>query len=396
MGSVEPLLAASILVALAYLAAAVIVVVTMAVRTAGPGEERLDDRHDLLASRFTLPVSLVVPVTTTAEWRAVPSTIEALVRLNYPSFEMIVVADEVAPDEWAALQQTWHLEAREIFFRRSLATAPIRMMYRSARDSRLILVRKEAGPVADALNCGVNLARFRHVAGIEPGLVFDANALLNAMSAPLREPATVVAATSHVEVRGGIFQALRSIRSFMASRLIWRHLRSALGSSDDAVVVWRRDALERVGGFSSDAIDPVLDMMVRLQTSAPTADGAERVVRTAEVFGHRPPRTLEAHIRHVVRRRRAVRQAVASLPAAHGARSIWWYLFMSEAVHPLVQAWVLLATALAAVAEWLPWLDVAFVGVLLVAGNAIVSTAALLVRGAMPRARAAQPAEGAA
>ena len=43
---------------------------------------------------------------------------------------------------WERLKSEWKLEAREFFYRAALPTAAVRMIYRSARDLRLIVVDK--------------------------------------------------------------------------------------------------------------------------------------------------------------------------------------------------------------------------------------------------------------
>jgi len=293
---------------------------------------------------------------------------------------VIVITEGLSKRVWESLKDEWRLEAREFFYRFSLATSPVRMMYRSARDARLLVVDKTPGTPADALNCGVSLARYRFVSAVEPGLVFDADALLRAMAAPLRDPAGVVGATIHVETTGATIQRLRSIRSLMDSRLVWRHLRGTLGPRD-AVVVWRREAVEHAGGFSAAAADPHLEMMVRLQTATGPGAGGQ-VVRTAEIFGCRRPRPFSEHMRLTRRRQLAALQAVASmLRAGTPARAMLGYFFLSEVLTPCAQAWVLTATVAGAAAGWLSWVDVPLVVLLLAIGHALVSGAALLVRG---------------
>lgn len=376
---VQAVATASLVAALVYLAAFAAIAVLLALRFAARGGAARGDRQSFLASRFSIPVSLVVPVTGGAPWRDAADTIAALVDLNYPAFEVIAVADDLPASAWDAFRQEWGLEAREIFFRLSLDTAPIRMMYRSAHDPRLIVVHKTAGSPADALNCGVNLARFRYVCAVEPGLVFDRDALLRAMTGPIEDPARIVGATSHVEIRGGFVQRLHSIRSLMDSRLVWRHLQAALGPRE-AVVVWRRDAVEHAGGFDN-VWDPHLDLMVRLQT-AMAADAAGQVVRTAEVFGYRRPRTALDHLRHTVRRQQAALRALASWRRVDAStRTMIAYFFASEVVTPCTQAWVIVATTASAAWGWLPWIDVGAAVLLLAAGRASIGAAARLVRG---------------
>ena len=380
MAALEASIVFSIVAALTYLAAMTATLLVLALRAGERRENPADDHSALSASRFTIPVSLIVPMNAGEDGPATAETITALLGLNYPELEVIVVADALPAAFWEPLKDAWSLEAREIFYRRTLATADVRMMYRSARDSRLMVLSKSPGSMADAMNCGVNLARYRYVSTVEPGVVFDADALLRAMTAPLRDPASVVGATSHVEIRDGVFQRLRSIRSLMESHLVWRNLHAALGPRD-AVVVWRRDAVEQSGGFSTAAADPNLEMMVRVQTS--TAPGVRgQVVRTAEIFGHRNPRAIVEHVRSTARRQLAALQAVSSLVAAGpNTRLMLGYFFVSEVLTPCVQAWAMLATVIGAAAGWLPWADVGLAVLLLAVGHGIVTSAALLLRG---------------
>ena len=63
----------------------------------------------------------------------------------------------------ASLRERFDLKACEIFFRRSLHTPPVRGLYRSGADPRLLVVECDAASRGDALNCGVNLAHYRYV-----------------------------------------------------------------------------------------------------------------------------------------------------------------------------------------------------------------------------------------
>jgi hypothetical protein len=268
-----------------------------------------------------------------------------------------------------------------------------------------MIVEKDAASRADVLNCGVNLARYRYVGAVEVGTEFDADALLRAMSAPLRNPATVVAATSHLEtstdgpraIRGaspvamgltGTLQRLESIRSLMDSRVAWHMLQGAFGPQD-AVVVWRRDSIVQLGGFSTAAADQDLDMMVRLQTAdVPAASG--RVVRSPEIFGRIDPRPVSATMRSAARRQLA---AIETLWASRtlktsgdGIKRTIAYFILSELVTPIAEAWVVGATLIGAAVHWFLWRDALLAIVLLSLGHALVTSAALLLRGAAPAA----------
>jgi hypothetical protein len=401
MTPIPSILLASLIASIVYLAAVAGTALVLALRTGGRREMAADDHDVLSESRFTIPVSLIVRL---AAPLRVPleranGTIRALLALNYPELEVIIITEDLAAAEWTTLKAEWRLEARECFYRRSLTTAPVRMMYRSARDARLIVVDKHPGPAADAVNCGVNLARLRYVCGIDPALVFDADALLRAMMAPMRDPSAIVGATSHVETlsnedarangsRGtstmfATLQRLAGLRAIMDSRLFWRQLNTTL-SPRDAVTVWRRDAIVQAGGFSVAAADADLDMMVRLQTSpAPGVSG--RIVRTAGIFGRIDATTVGEALRRTGRRQRAVLDAVWTLGTRPGTSvPALLRVVETELVTPLVQAWLVVATAAGAISGWLSLRHVVLVVLLLSFGRASLSAAALLLRGSLP------------
>jgi hypothetical protein len=374
----------SVALSLAYLAILAAMAVVLALRVGGRREESADDYDTLSASRFTIPVSLIVPLRDDSG--PVAPTLRALLGLSYPEFEVIVVAEGLSVTAWNTLKDDWALEAKEFFYRQSLTTAAVQKIYRSGSDARLMIVDKApTRSLADALNCGVNLARFRYVSAVESGLVFDADALLRAMSAPLRDPASVAAATSHVESSGSVsggqvgdaLQRLASIRALMDSRLVWRTFQASLGTHD-AVAVWRRDGIVLLGGFSLDAADPGLDMMVRLQTATPRVTG--RIARSAEIFGQIGPRSLTSRVRLATRRQAAAWQTLWAFPTLDGRA--FMYFVMSEFVTPLVQAWVLVAVTVGALGGWMPWRDVPLVVILLSFGHAIINGVAVLLRGA--------------
>jgi hypothetical protein len=385
----------SILAALAYLGVIAVAAVGCALKFGGRREEAMDDHDALAASRFTMPVSLIVPL----GGSPASAPIEALLGLNYPEFEVVVVADERHADELGALRAEWDLTAQEFFYRQTLPTRDVHRIYRSSRDARLLIVEKAMAGRADAVNCGVNLARFRYVTVVEAGLRFEPDALLRAMSAPLKDPAHVVAACSHVETRaeaesesavGRINdsrqsrrQRLQSIRSLMESRIAWPASNQAVGP-DRAAVVWRRDALLQAAGFRIDAADPDLDMMVRLQASSVASETGSRVVRTAEILGHAGPRSDRARLAAAAHRQRAVIEALMAF--GRGPRRALAYLAASEVLTPLLQAWVVVGTVIGFVAGWTSWRAVVFSVLLLSLGHALVSAAALLLRGAAPDA----------
>ena len=390
----------SIVAPLACLAVLTAIVLVTSVRYGGRREEPMIDHGALSVSRFTIPVSVIVPAGN--DTSPLETAIDGLLGLNYPEFEVIVVVERDGLLE--DLKSRWGLQAREFFYRRTLKAAPIESIHRSSRDPRLMVIRKSPRGRADAVNCGVNLARFRYITRVDPVVRFDPDALLRAMAAALTDPARTVGASSHIEVRAtsartrrerlaGAFEHFGSLRSLMNSRLAWRRLDLGLGPGD-GVVVWRRDAVVQAGGFSATAADIDLELMVRLQLSGSGGDAA-RVVRTPEIFGWIDFRSLSQAVVRTKRRCLSSWQATLALSQAlmirgRGAAGTGAarYFVMTELVAPFVQFWIVLAASAGGIAGLFTWRDVVLCLLLLSFGNALVTNAALLLRGAAPEAPA--------
>ena len=249
---------------LVYLALVLVATVESSVRR---HETESQDYATLASSRFTIPVSVIVAAYD--EESAIVPTVRSLLELDYPEHEVVVVNDGSADATLERLQEAFHLELFEIFVRRVFSTGDVRAMYRSVEHPNLVVVDKVNGGKADALNAGLNVARYRYVCGVDADTVFDPQALLKGMRRVVQDPARIVGVTSHLTIardpgqamaaptgRRGVgsaffaFQHLDYLRAFFNNRLAWSRLGFML-CSVGAFQIWRRDVLEEVGGYST-------------------------------------------------------------------------------------------------------------------------------------------------
>jgi len=261
-----------VLVCLAYLVFTTVVYVTLTLIGA---VESIVRRHEsssadyagMGASRFTIPVSVVVPAFN--EERVIASTTRWMLELYYPEHEVIVVNDGSSDGTLAALVEAFELEPYEAFVRRVFPHHEVRAMYRSPDHPNLVVVDKANGGKADALNAALDVARYRYVCAVDADTWFDRKALLKGMRLAVQDPAKVIGVTSHLTTarkpeeamsapqgRRRIdlhplmaYQHLDFLRAFFNNRTAWSRGNYML-CSPGAFAIWRRDVLEEVGGYA--------------------------------------------------------------------------------------------------------------------------------------------------
>jgi biofilm PGA synthesis N-glycosyltransferase PgaC len=244
-------------------------------------EARAEDYDTLRYSRFTIPVSVIVPAYNEAAM--ITTVVRHLLNFDYPQYEVIIVNDGSNDGTVKALEREFALETIEMFYRKTLLTNRVRAVYRSKTDSRLLLVDKENGGKADALNCGINYAKYRYVCCVDGDAVYKRDALLSVMRLAVKDPATVLGVTSLLTVgrrpeaghddeagRNALdhhtlinLQVLDFLRSFLISRLAWSRMKCMLSMSG-AFMIWRRDLVHEMGGFSSDFTCEDIEMTFRV------------------------------------------------------------------------------------------------------------------------------------
>ena len=267
---------------------------------------RYRTRNDdvLATSRFTIPVSLIVPIE--ADANDAPHRVRHLLQLRYPELELVVVVS--AGSALDDLKHGLSLSAAEVFYRKSLSGASVRGLYRSSTDARVIVVQSEPASVGEAMNCGVNLARYRYLAVVDAPATYNSDALLEAMQAALEEPQRVVGATTSLSVRPveGLDAALRgdaptglldALRYLSAARTrlatVGRRRLDLPPDGCPGFTIWRRDVVLDVGGFSHDALAVHADMTLRVHAHFGGDRQRYRIIHVAEPVGLVAPADTE-------------------------------------------------------------------------------------------------------
>jgi cellulose synthase/poly-beta-1,6-N-acetylglucosamine synthase-like glycosyltransferase len=224
------------------------------------------------------PISILVPAYN--EELTILSTVKSLLTLYYPEYEIIVINDGSTDKTLDLLISEFNLIPVPAAVKLSLPHKPIKNFYISIDYPNIIVIDKENGGKADALNAGINVSQYPIFCCIDADSILDPEALLRA-SRLFFEDKTVIAVGGIVlplngaVVEGGtikefkapkklieLFQSIEYTRSFLAGRTGWSILKSLLIISG-AFGVFRKDMVISIGGYRK-TVGEDMDLVVRL------------------------------------------------------------------------------------------------------------------------------------
>jgi cellulose synthase/poly-beta-1,6-N-acetylglucosamine synthase-like glycosyltransferase len=154
-------------------------------------------------------------------------------------------------------------------------------VYASRHDARLVVIDKENGGKADALNCGIRYAAYPLFCSIDSDTILDPDALARLVWAFQAEPETVatggiVRVVNGSRVENGRLRAIRTpssplvniqiveyLRAFLAGRAGWSRMNMLLIVSG-AFGLFRRQTVIDAGGYDTTTVGEDAELIVRL------------------------------------------------------------------------------------------------------------------------------------
>lgn len=255
---------------------------------------RLKSVHvqDLLTSSGAPPVTIVAAAYN--EQAVVADSVRSLLSLEYPDYRIFIVNDGSGDGTLAHLLEQFDMAPVAMVPMGSIATRPVRGVYRSRRHPDLFVIDKENGGAADARNVGFNYARTPLLCVIDADSLLERDALLR-MVRPFLEHADTVAAGGIIRVANGCtvrsgfvrdvrlpgnllarLQVLEYLRAFLSARVGWDALEANFIVSG-AFGVFRRDAIVRAGGYDTSTIGEDMELTVRLQRAGHDSGRPQRI-----------------------------------------------------------------------------------------------------------------------
>ncbi len=253
--------------------------------------------RDLLERESYKPVSILVPAYN--EEGSIVASVRSFLSLHYPEFEVIVVSDGSKDQTVQRLIEPFGLREETRIFRKVVGSRPIRRIFRSHRHANLLVIEKDNGGKADALNAAINFARYPVVCSVDADSLLEVQALLRA-SRLFALDETLVAVGGTIRLLNGSvikdghvselrlptrwierFQVLEYARAFFTGRAGWSAA-GALLIISGAFGLFRRDAVLAVGGYREGTVGEDMDLVVRLHRHFRDKKQPYRIVSTPD------------------------------------------------------------------------------------------------------------------
>ena len=235
------------------------------------------ERH--MRSDALPPISVLMPA-----YNMEPNIVESVraqLTLRYPHHEVIVVNDGSKDDTFGVLFEEFDLYEVPPAIPRRIQTAEVRGYYRSRTAPGMLVIDKENGGKADALNAGLCAARYPLVVCADADTMIAEDALLR-LARPFLLGDPVVATGGTIRIANGCgiqharvttprmprswlaaIQVPEYLRAFLFGRVGWNRLGGNLIVSG-AFGLFRREVLIDIGGYHTGSVVEDLDLIVRL------------------------------------------------------------------------------------------------------------------------------------
>jgi len=358
---------------------------------------------DNVFSSLDLPISVIVPAYN--ESSTIITATRAMLQLEYPDYEVLVVNDGSRDDTLEKLKREFRLQPFPEAYRQRVPCKPVRGVYRSLRYPSLRVIDKEnGGSKSDAMNAGINACRYPLFCAVDADSVLDPGSLRRAVRPFLEDPDTVAAGgtvriANGCRVRGGFIeqvglsgnflaqvQVVEYLRAFLFGRMGWDYLNAVLIVSG-AFGVFDKEAVVAVGGYRPDAIGEDMELILRLHRLMRERGRRYRITFVPDpICWTDAPEDLATLRKQRVRWHHGLAQSLELHKGLffrrHGGAVSWLampFFYVFELLGPAVEVAGYVFMVAAATFGWIEWSVTALFFCLAVGLGVMLSTSALLL-----------------
>ncbi|WP_137904967.1 sulfatase-like hydrolase/transferase [Chryseobacterium sp. 2VB] len=241
--------------------------------------------YSIIAANPNAPVfSVIAPAYN--EGMTIVENVRSLLSLYYHNLEIIIVNDGSKDDSMQKLIEAYELESVAYFIQGKIETNAVRGVYKSKNPAfkKLIVVDKENGGKADALNVGVNISSGDYLVCIDVDCILEQDSILK-LAKPMLEQTDkkfiacggVIRLANNCVIENGKVvsvnmpktllgrtQALEYIRAFVLGRMAWSRA-SGLILISGAFGVFDRKIVLACGGYDKNTVGEDMELVVRMR-----------------------------------------------------------------------------------------------------------------------------------
>ena len=235
-------------------------------------------------SRYTfsdnmVPISVLVPAYN--ESATIVDNTRNLLSLDFGNYEVIVVNDGSKDNTLDLLKDAFRLIQIDQPYKRSIPTQQIRALYRSAEYPNLVVVDKENGGKADALNAGIDVSMYPVFVSIDADSILERSSLAKIIYSFMIDPKCVavggiIRIASGCEIVNGelreinlsnnpllMLQTNEYLRAFLTGRIGF-HKMGMLLIISGAFGAFNKQLVIDAGGYTPKCIGEDMELVVKL------------------------------------------------------------------------------------------------------------------------------------
>jgi len=230
--------------------------------------------------RLLPPVSIILPAYN--EEKTIVESVRSMLFVRYPQYELLIVNDGSKDGTLTTLIEAFNLIKTDFVFKRSIKTENIRCIYTSRDQKNIIVIDKENGGKADALNAGINISKYPYFCAVDADTILGEDALSKLILPFINDPERTTAVGGIVKSANGsviqmgrllqerltgnlliILQGIEYARAFFLGRLGLASINSLLIISG-AFGLFKKEDVLQVQGYKRKCLGEDMMLVVKL------------------------------------------------------------------------------------------------------------------------------------
>lgn len=240
---------------------------------------RYSDLNRIIKLKNYKPISIITPAFNEAT--GIIDCVKALLQLDYPEYQVIIVNDGSTDETMEKLFESFKIRQVAFSAFNRLKSKPIKSIYMSTEFPSLVVIDKENGGKADAINAGINLAKYPLITTIDADSLLERDCLIR-ISRPFIEDTNVVAVGGTIRIANGCeinhghvervglskswvarFQVIEYLRAFLFGRNGFDVINGIMIISG-AFSCFYKEALVKAGGYRTGSVGEDMEIIVRM------------------------------------------------------------------------------------------------------------------------------------